>query len=376
MHDEINSASRFGWLGRSLATLAMACIAFDAVGAEPIVVVESLPLTGAGFTASTRIVAGTTAAIDAFNRAGGVGGRAVKLVTADDGNDAGRHAANLRQLVEGRHPVALLNCVGDASCAAAAGVARATQVPLIGPMSGAAALRSIADAPVYCIRPDVSLEAAALAGQLKSLGVADVAILTDSAGAAGTPAILVEALRRKGLAARVVRTRPATMQAALADANHASTLLIDLDLDGAEALGELPPAAFEGDARVVASLATPGLSTITRLFPGRVIGFTAVMPQPELPNSPLVRSLQRDSEALGPDAMTYEGLEAYVATLVALEAIRRAGPQASARTVGVEMARLGHVDVGGFVMNFGRPGRSASEWVDIGLRARNGTLLR
>jgi len=300
----------------------------------------------------------------------------VTLVTADDGNDATRHAANLRKLAESAHPVAVLNCVGDASCAAAAGVARSLQVPLIGPMSGAAALRAVADVPVYCIRPDVAMEAAALAGQLKSLGVGDVAILTDSKGPGRTPEILVEALRRKGLSARVVRAERSTMQASLARANRASALVIDLDLDGAEALGELPPAAFDGDAKVVASLATPGLSTIVRLFPGRVIGFTAVVPQPELPNSPLVRSLQRDSEALGPDAMTYEGLEAYVSTLVALEAIRRAGPQANARSVGVEMARLGHVELGGFVMNFGRPGRSASEWVDIGLRARNGLLLR
>jgi ABC-type branched-subunit amino acid transport system substrate-binding protein len=347
-----------------------------AQAAEPIVLAQSLPLTGAGFTTSSRIVAGSNAAVDAFNRAGGAGGRFVKLVTVDDGNDPARHAANLRHLVEASHPVAFLNCVGDLACIAAAGVARATQVSLIGPMSGAAPLRSIADAPVFCIRPDVSLEAAALAGQLKSLGVGKVAILTDSRGSGRTSEILMEALRRKGLASFIVHADTSRMAAALEQANRASALLIDLGLEGAEALGEQAPAALEGEAKVVASLATPGLATVMRLFPGRVIGFTAVVPQPELPNSALVRSLLRDSEALGPEAMTYEGLEAYVDTLVALEAIRRAGPQATARSVGAEMARLGHVELGGFAMTFGRPGRSASEWVDIGLRARNGVLLR
>ena len=190
------------------ALLALVGGATLARASEPIVLVESLPLSGAGFTTSSRIVAGTNAAIDAFNRAGGVGGRHVRLVTADDGNDPARHAANLRRLVEEVHPAAFLNCVGDAACAAAAGVARATQVALIGPMSGAASLRAIADAPVYCIRPDVALEAAALAGQLRSLGVGSVAILTDRRGPDRTPEILAEALRRKGLESFIVRADP------------------------------------------------------------------------------------------------------------------------------------------------------------------------
>ena len=166
------------------------------------------------------------------------------------------------------------------------------------------------------------------------------------------------------------------MLAALQQANRASGLLIDLGLEGAEALGELSKDALDGEAKVVASLATPGLTTVMRLFPGRVVGFAAVVPQPELPNSPLVRNLLRDSEPVGPEAVTYDGLEAYVGALVALEAIRRAGPQANSRSVDVEMARLGRLELGGFVMTFDRPGRSASEWVDIGLRARNGLLLR
>lgn len=357
---------------------AFALISTTGVGrcAEPIVLAQSLPLTGAGFTASSRIVAGTAAAIDAFNRAGGIGGRRVVLETVDDADDPARHAANLRRLAEEVQPVAFINCVGTPSCTAAASVARTTQIPLIGPMTGAPALRSLADAPIYCIRPDVNLEAAAIAAQLKSLGVSSIAILTDREGGDRTPQILFEALRRKGLTASIVHATAATMKSALDQTASASALLIDLGLEGAEALGEIPPETLEAQPKVIASLATPGLTTIMKLFPKRVVGFTAVVPQPELPNSLLVRSLQRDSEALGPDAMTYEGLEAYLSTLVALEAIRKAGAQASARSVGVEMSRLGHLELGQFPLTFNRPGRSASEWVDIALRARNGVLLR
>ena len=222
----------------------------------------------------------------------------------------------------------------------------------------------------------MTLEAIAIASQLKSLGVNSVAILTDRAASDRTPQILSEALRRKALVTSIVHADVAGMKSALEHTANASALLIDLDLQGAEALGELPSEAFEEQPKVIASLATPGLTTIMRLFPNRVIGFTAVVPQPELPNSPLVRNLQRDSESLGPDAMTYEGLEAYVSTLVALEAIRRAGSQANARGVALEMSRLGHLEIGQFPLTFNRPGRSASEWVDIALRARNGVLLR
>ena len=365
--------SRASRIARGVALLALAA---GAQAAEPLVLAQSLPLTGAGFTVSNRIVAGASAAVDAFNRAGGVGGRTVRLVSVDDAGDAVRHAANLRRLVDEEHPVAFVNCLGEASCAAAAAVVRATQVALVGPMSGAPALRALADAPVHCIRADAALEAVALAGQLKSLGVGEVAILGERRGAARTPEILAEALRRKGLPSFIVRADAADMRAALQRVREASALVVDLGLDGAEALGQLPPSAFDDGPKVVASLATPGLATLMKLFPGRVLGFTAVVPQPELPNSALVRNLQRDAEALGPEAVTYEGLEAYVDTLVALEAIRRAGPQANARGVALEMARLGRLDLGGFALAFGRAGRGASEWVDIGLRARNGVLLR
>ena len=369
------SMSSRAWFSGA-AMFALLSATSVALCAEPIVLAQSLPLTGAGFTASTRIVAGTTAAVDAFNRSGGIAGRQVRLETVDDADDPSRTAANLRRLANEVHPVAFLNCVGTPACAAAASVARSTQIPLIGPMSGAPALRSMPDTPVYCIRPDVTLEATSIASQLKSLGVSSVAILTDHPASDHRSEILSEALRRKGLKPSVVRTAPAAMGESLKRTSYATAILIDLDLQGAEALGELPAQALEERPQLIASLATPGLATIIRLFPKRVIGFTAVVPQPELPNSPLVRGLLRDSEQIGPDAMTYEGLEAYVSTLVALEAIRRAGPRADARTVAVEMARLGHIELGQFPLTFSRPGRSASEWVDIALRARNGVLLR
>ncbi|NPC55908.1 ABC transporter substrate-binding protein [Caenimonas soli] len=365
----------------ALVVLAAISLQHAIAGGPPLVIGQSLPLTGSSFTAANRIAAGANAAVAAANAAGGIKGRQIKLVTLDDANDPRRHQENLRRLAGEWKAVALLNCLGDKLCQAAAEAATQLKVPLIGPISGAPSLRSPKLRYVFGIRSGYDREAPALARQIRALGISRAAILSDQAPDAERPSALRVAFQAQGITLLPVTVdtidTPAVMAALdRVAAAKVQALVVDLSPEALDEMGTLRPAELDKVPSLLAALATPGLTSLNKLFPEKVIGFTSVMPNPEFQSLQLVRNLSRDAESFGANALTFEGLEAYVNTLVCLEAMRRAGSLAGAQDVAEALEVLGAWDIGGIQLVFNREHRSASEWIDIGMRSRQGNFLK
>ena len=347
---------------------------------EPFVIGQSLPLTGAGFPAANRVVAGAKAAIERANATGGILGRPLELVTLDDGGDPKRHAANLGVLVRQHRAVAIVNCLGERACLAAAEATRELGVPLVGPMSGAQLLRSAELSHVFSLRPGDAHEAAALARQLVSIGIARAVLLADDAEPARSAA-LATALRSAGVqATRIdVDARVETLDAAFRRIGVAApqALVVVLGNDSLEALGRLPASAHAGVPSTIATLSSAGLTQLTRLFRERLIGYTSVVPNPEVAGLPIVRELQRDAdEFIGPEALTFEGLESYLTLRLCVQALRRTGPRANGPRMAEAIESLGVVDLGGFRLAFDSKRHHGSDYLEIGMRARDGRLLR
>lgn len=123
----------------------------------------------------------------------------------------------------------------------------------------------------------------------------------------------------------------------------------------------------------VATLSSAGLTQLTRLFRDRMIGYTSVVPPLDVTRLAIVRDLQRDADAfIGPEAATFEGLEAYINLRLCTEAVRRAGPRADGQRLADAVESLGALDLGGFRLVFGRDRHHGSDYVEIGMRARDG----
>lgn len=368
------------------AVLLSACMASRAAP-EPIVIGQSLPLTGAGFPVANRVLAGARAHVERVNASGGIAGRPIELVTLDDGGDSRRVAANLRTLVSRHKAVLIANCLGERACLEAAQATRELRVPLVGPMSGTSALRSPDVRHVFSLRPDDAREAEALARQLASIGVTRVAVLADDSEPARTAA-LVAALQRDGRQVTRITadTRLETIDKAFQDIAKAApqALVLNLGNEVLDALGRLPASAYDSAPSTVATLSTAGLTQLTRLFRNRLVGYTSVVPNPEVARLPIVRELERDADAfIGPEALTFEGLESYLNLRVCTEALRRAGPRADGQRLGEAIEGLGEaieglgaLDLGGVRLLFGKERHHASDHVEIGMRARDGKLLR
>jgi branched-chain amino acid transport system substrate-binding protein len=363
----------FAWLGMA----AFACAAAPKAP-EAVVLGQSLPLTGAGFPTANRIQAGAKALVDRVNASGGLSGRRLELVTLDDGGDPARHADNIGTLVRRHNAVAIVNCLGERSCVAASGATRELGVPLVGPFSGAASLRAKAVQHVVTLRPDDAREAEALAQQLRSMGLTRVALLFDDTEPARAQA-LASALQsaRLQLTRVAADARGRAIEASLGEATQAApqALVLSLGAEALEALSRLPDPARAGVPAVVATLSSAGLTQVTRLFRDKLIGFTSVVPNPEVSQLAIVRELERDADAfVGPEALTFEGLASYLHLRVCVDALRRANGRFDGPQLVDAFESLGTLNLSGFRLHFGRDRRHASEHVEVGMRARDGRL--
>lgn len=316
---------------------------------------------------------------------GGIRGRQLKLLTLDDGGDPRRHADNLRQLVTQHKAVALLNCVGDAACAAGAQVARAEKVALIGPMSGAAALGRDANPYVFRTRATYAMEADALTKQMLALGTSKVVILTDRLPVSEGAAALQEAFARQRIAATVLDVDPSAPASVARFRSEATSgryhaMFVDMGVEGFALVSGLSQEASDRWPLFVTTFASGNVNSLLTGFSGRVVGFTSVVPNPEVASIQLTRDLQEHAErfAGGGQAVTFAGMEGYINARICVDALRRASAAGTvdARGVLAAMNTMGSVDLGGFTVNFSGSPSAASDRVDIVVRSRSGHLLK
>jgi branched-chain amino acid transport system substrate-binding protein len=199
-------------IGRALMAAIMCAVA-PANGAtvgrpaasapEPIRLGQSAPLSGPTAALGTSVRLGVLAAIEEVNRAGGVRGRPVELLSLDDEYEPRRTAANTRELIEKRGVLAVIGSVGAPCAVTAVPIAQERSTLLYGYVTGGAVLRkSPPDRYVVNYRASLAEEVGLLVDHFVSRGVAarEIAFFTqqdafgDAAFAGG-----MAALKRHGL---------------------------------------------------------------------------------------------------------------------------------------------------------------------------------
>lgn len=367
------------WLVLCLLAVLLAAL-YSGEARANIVLGQSLPMTGPGFPIANRVLAGAKTLVESVNAAGGVNGKQVELVTLDDGGDPSRTADNVRLLVRKHGAAAILNCLGEQACLSAAAATAKLGVPLVGPLSGAAALRAPALQHVFSLRADDRREAQVLMGQLKSIGAARVIVLGDG-DEPERERVVADVLQAGGLAVQWLRPSPGPggIESAINQVVQAApdVLVLNLGATSLDALSRVDAELFKGLPSFVASLSTPGLTQLTRLLRSHTLGFTSSVPIPEISHLPVVSEFDRDSEAFGsPEGLSFEGLAGYMHMRLCVEALRRAGPKQGQDALTRAIEALGEFSLGGFRVRFGPLQHHGSGFVELGLRTRDGRLRR
>lgn len=352
------------------AALALTLLNVRAEQLKPIVVGQSVPLTGPGSALAVPFSQGAKLYFDKVNETGGINGRKIELVTIDDRGNPSLAVANTRRLL-GQGVVSLFGYYGSPQVVAAYPLIKDADVVLFAPMAAADELRGALYGNIYSLRPGYSEEAAAIARHAEMLGTRRLVILhaTDSESMAalesaertmtsmGANLVLKAPVASGSIANSVDRALAAKPDCILAigDANGAASTVRDLRAKGYR--GPIYGFSNTGESLLADELGPAGAGVVV----------VRVVPKSDAAKVPVVRELTADAKDAGLGRPNVYMLEGYIAARVYAEALRRL-PRGEATAVGIRKAldSLDNVNIGGFRVHFSED-RVASRLVELSL---------
>lgn len=356
-------------LGLCAATAVAVCLApaSVAVAADPgvspdrIVFGQAAALEGPAAALGRDMRTGLLAAFAEANRAGGVHGRALDLISRDDGYEPARSVDVAKALINDDKVFALVGGVGTPTSLATEPIAAQSGVPFIGPLTGAEFLRAADKSEVVNVRASYFQETEAMVDRLtQERGVSRIAILyqNDAFGLAGLAGVK-QALDKRGMElvseGTFERNTTAVKMALLAirQGNPEAVIVI----------GPYQPcAAFIKLARQVkmeaifVGISFVGSNSLAReLGPnGAGVIVTQVVPLPWDASIPLVARYQAALKAIDSAAQPgFITLEGYVVGRLVVAALERL-PGEPTREALLQTIHSGEFDLGGVKLAYAR----------------------
>ncbi|MDX2204599.1 MAG: ABC transporter substrate-binding protein [Hyphomicrobiaceae bacterium] len=165
-----------------------ATLADPGVSADKIVLGQAAPFEGPASALGLDMRTGLKAAFEEANRAGGVKGRKIELVTENDGYEPNKSIEAVKKLLDTDNVFALVGPVGTPTSAATQPIALQAGVPFVGPFTGAEFLRNPFQPNVVNVRGSYFQETEEMVERLvKDRGISRIGILyqDDAFGRAG-----------------------------------------------------------------------------------------------------------------------------------------------------------------------------------------------
>ncbi|MCM5678926.1 ABC transporter substrate-binding protein [Schlegelella sp. S2-27] len=357
------------------------------VYADRVVFGQSAKLSGSGGTQLGRQYRdGALLAFDEANRAGGVHGRRIDLVSLDDRIDRDQAVANTRALIDEHRVFALTHYTFTNPVKAALPLARDAGIPFLAPYTGYPELYTHTPAHVFVMRASFDDELKTIVRHIETVNFRQIGVVF-YANALGEEFRddVVAKLQTIGRPLAVQGSMPLNAKDPLAAAGPAADALrqvcpkvVILGVSGRDAASivrrmaqtDCPAPRYFARGLVDISLLK------TELGPAaRGIMVTQVVPNPHRSGHPLVHSYrslmaQRSAGAV-PDFVEFEG---YIAGRFIVQALRRCGPQLD-RTCFVRA--LENEQLAGpnpYRLAFGAGRRLGSRYVNIVMLADDGRI--
>lgn len=346
-------------------------VAATGVTEDRIVFGQSAAFSGPAAELGTHMRLGIRAAFAEANRAGGVHGRRLELVSLDDAYEPETAVVNTQQLIDEHRVFALIGAVGTPTSRSAAPVAAAAGIPYVAPFTGAAFLRDAAFGNVVNLRASYGQETEEMVERLiRDLGIGRISVMyqDDSFGRAGYRGVLA-ALERRGM-------EPASTGVYPRNTTAVKTGLLDIrktDPDAVILVGAYHPvAAFIRWARhtgfdpVFVTISFVGSNALANELGrgGAGVIVTQVVPFPtgEAPQvvGSYARALAAHDAHAAPGFVSFEG---YLAGRLAIAALERCDKEVT-RSAFLDVLRTAEpIDLDGFELRYGENDNQGSDVV-------------
>lgn len=376
-----------GWTGILAALLWLGTAAAGAeepgVTPERILFGQSAALGGPAADLGLEMRRGILAAFAEANRAGGVNGRQLDLLSYDDRYEPELAIENTLRLIGEDQVFALIGAVGTPTAAATVPIAQVAGVPFIAPFTGAEFLRDPLLTNVVNIRASYFEETEAMVDLLvRDLGISRVAVFyqDDSYGRTGL-AGMRQALARRGLE---LVGAGAYMRNTIA----VKTALLALRAEDPQAIviigAYLPSSVFTSWARklgldaLILNVSFVGSEALAEaLGPGgEGVYITQVVPFPGGDRIPLLGEYRAALAAYDRDARPgFGSLEGYIAGRLAAEILSREDGAPTRSGFLATLAETGRFDLGGLTLRYGPGDNRGSDQVFLTVIEGDGDIV-
>jgi ABC-type branched-subunit amino acid transport system substrate-binding protein len=332
---------------------------------------QSAAFTGPAAELGTNMRLGIEAAFNEANKAGGVHGRSLELVSLNDSYEPETAVTNTLRLIEDERVFMLIGAVGTPTSRSATPVSEAAGVPYLAPFTGAEFLRTTGPQNVINVRASYNQETEEMVERLtEDLGIRRIAVMyqDDSFGRAGYQGT-VEALHRRHMS-------PVGIGLYTRNTTAVKTALLDIQRSLPEAVIMVgayePVATFIKWARHL-GIDTPfinisfvGSNALAReLGPdGAGVFVTQVVPFPNDLSQPIVRSYRSALSSYESSALPgFVSLEGYLAGRLAIAGLEGCGRDLSRQCFLDSLTGADEIDLDGFVLRYGEDDNQGSDTV-------------
>lgn len=372
-------------LPAALLVLACAADSLAARAPEPgisdseIVFGECAALSGPVSDLGLALNAGLRAAFSEVNAAGGIQGRRLSLMAADDGYEPDRTVDCTLKFVESGQVFALAGYVGTPTSKVAAPIAQEFRIPLVGLFTGADLLRTPVQHYVVNVRASYDDETEALVERLvkveKTTRVA-VFYQNDSFGLSGLTGV-EKALARRGL---VLASKGSFERNTLAIRSGLAHVMAAAPEAVIIVAPYAPAAAFVREAResgLAARFATISFVGTERFISdlgsaAEGVMISQVVPPPSGDAIAIARQYRNALGLVQPAASpSYAGFEGYVTGKLIAAALTGAGPDLTREKFIDALEAMSRFDLAGMIFSFSSADHQGSDAVFL-TTVRNG----
>lgn len=315
------------------------------------------------------MLAGARAVFDEANRQGGVHGRKLRLLVADDGYEPEQTVEETLRLIHDENVLALFGYVGTPTTNAVLPLLAEMGVPLVGVVSGAQSLRQPVLPHVFNVRASYEEEAEALVAQLVAEGAQRIAVVYQNDGfGLSVLSGAQRALQKRG------------MPLAGRSSFQRNTLALRVSLDAMQAqqpdavvvVGPYRPvAAFIEQARAggldarFAAVSFVGTEDLVKHLGAGAhnVLVSQVVPAPLTSALPAAVQCRALMAALGTQQMNYVAFEGCLSAQLLLAGLRAAGPAVDRGGLVRSLSGIAQLDLGGIVLRFAADNHQGSQKV-------------
>ncbi len=348
--------------------------------ADDLVVGTVNPMSGVLADLSNDLVSGVKACFEAINAKGGVNGNRIQLVARDGGYKPGDAANVVKQVIEQEKPIAMIAIAGTSINEAILEQKLLTshQIPLIGPLSGGAALRKPINPYLYNLRASYKVEAQRLVKQALSSGATKVAVFYQNDdfgqdGLAAAEAAMVKA-GHKLAASGGYETGSDDVKAAVAailKSQPDAVVMFSANKSTAAFIKAMRAAGSNAQFYNVSTVNHKALIQLAGLNNVQNMVISQVVPSPNNTVKSVVREYRENLKKYVPTAQpSHNGLESYIAAKVLVEGLKHAGNSPTRSSLQRALDGLGRYNAGGFEVTFGE----GSDLVELGIVGPDGEL--